>query len=83
MSLESRGHLDGVGRVRRGRMCDRNHRHDLAPLHYPTRGDNGARPVLATFFDTVLVLARPEVGIGNYQAGNRLGQAHGVQSLSI
>lgn len=59
MGLEWRRYFYRIGGITRSRVSNRNHCDDLAALHDPTRGNDCAGPILATFFRTFAVLVRP------------------------
>lgn len=64
------------------RMGDRQDIDDLAALIVSDRHDDGAGAVLDALLPAGGVLAPPQVGIANDEAGPRVRPAHGARSSS-
>src|ERR1035438_8101111 len=79
--LGFRGNLDGIGGVGRRAVCNGEYQQIPFVVVVDDRHNDGALPILGSFFAPGLVLAPPQVGIADDQAGVRLQRRHRLQSM--
>jgi hypothetical protein len=72
-ALSGDGDLDGKLRIRRGRVRDRQHSHQLPFRLVRSHKDDGARPVFDTLFLSASMLRPPQIAVANDEAWDRIG----------